>query len=123
MFEWLRFPTPSKEVNDALGWNYYGADIPFGILEVLLGIVLLLYIVGGIGFIFFVSWSRHVLAFSFFNMIALIPFEEIYVTTGVNDFIKYLGNILFLVPFVLSFFHPCCNYFSQESKRTNEVSS
>ena len=109
----FRIPTPSKEVNDALDWNFYEASIPIETLQLILLMMFFIYIVSGIGFIFFLSWSRQALVFCVCVSIALMPFQGIYVTTGIFDFINNIGTIMLMVPIVLSFFPPCSGYFEK----------
>jgi hypothetical protein len=117
MLEHFRIPLPAEETANALDCNYYGSPLPHQVLVSLYGLLVIGFVVGGIGFLCFQAWSRWFIIGCFFGQFLLSPFLGLYVARAFRDTLGQIGGFLFLVPFALSFFAPCSGYFgSQESQ-------
>ena len=116
LMEGLRIPKPSQEVSDALDWNYWGSTMsPEG--QVVIWFLLIgSSAVGAIGFLLFYGWSRWLLLFAIILEIMSSPFLGLYVIRGITYGFGYLGGLLFFIPFILSFFQPCSEYFIKTKK-------
>lgn len=105
---WFVYSQPAL---DALDWNYFGAILPDDFLPWVWRALLASWVVGAAAFVLFASWSRPMLAVLLAAEFVLMPFQGLYVSTGIHDAIGGIGSLCFLVTFVLSFFDPCSRYF------------
>ncbi|MGE9269108.1 MAG: hypothetical protein ACQKBY_13530 [Verrucomicrobiales bacterium] len=110
--DYLRFPTPSAEVSNALDWNFWGAVLPDDVLQVVVVLILGGELVGFIGFLLFQGWARFLLAGSFVAAALLNALMGLYVVRGESLALMNLGWLIFMVPLVLSFFPPCSNFYT-----------
>ncbi|HEX7860893.1 MAG TPA: hypothetical protein VF773_11235 [Verrucomicrobiae bacterium] len=116
----VRFPAPTQEESDALDWNYWGALLPYSAQITIWWIFGLLTLVGVIGFIFFQGWSRWLLLGCLICSVLTSPLSGLYVARGLSEGIAALGGLLFVFPFVLSFYPPCSDYFSKRVRKGEE---
>lgn len=121
LMDQLGIPPPAQEISDALEWNYYGAMAPFPLLMAVLWVLLLGYLIGGIGLVCFTRWSRGVLLLVIVLSVLITPFSGLSVSRGLPLAISSLGSMLLLIPLVLSFFPPCSGYFQQNTGAGNPV--
>lgn len=114
---WLAFEfrwfAPSSLVQETLDLNHYGAAIPVAVLNTLWWIFFGASVVGGLAFLLFLPWSRGLLVAVLALETALMPFDGLYTSTGLYDFIGVLADLCLTVPLVLSFFPPCDGYFKK----------
>lgn len=111
VMEHRRIPTPSQEITDALNWNGYGSILSDESSQMLFYVQIGAVFVGVVGFLTFGGWSRCLLLGVFIGSYAIIPMSGLFVTHGVSLAFIYFGSGFFMVPFVLSFFQPCSEYF------------
>lgn len=107
----------SQPALDALDWNYFGAILPFDVLPWVWWALLAAWAVGSVAFVLFASWSRLLLGALLTAEFLVMPFQGLYVSTGIHDAIGGIGSLCFLVTFVLSFFEPCSRYFEREPNK------
>ena len=93
-------------------WMYYGAIVPARLLVTLWNFLWVSFILGSVLFALGFSWSRWLLLCNLAVTALLNLVSGIYVSSALDAFLAFLGWWLLWVPFVLSFFEPCCTYFS-----------
>ncbi len=98
--------------DSAFSWIYYGAVVPERLLPPLWTVVWASFIFGSALFALGFSWSRWLLLCNLALTALLNLASGIYVSNALETFLSFLGWWLLWVPFVLSFFEPCCTYFS-----------
>jgi len=96
----------------AFSWMYYGAVVPERLLVTLWNFLWASFILGAALFALGFSWSRWLLVCNLVVTALLNLVSGIYVSSALDAFLAFLGWWLLWVPFVLSFFEPCCTYFS-----------
>lgn len=106
----------SPELADLMLWDYYGASFSPNTLWVILNILDITYVVGIIAMIFFQGWGRFLIIIQLVLWCFLTPFMGIGVFTATIDMLSIITGVLIGVPVVLSFFHPCSEYFIKANK-------
>lgn len=112
LFDVFQFPSPTPEESAALEWNYWNALIPYTAQITIWALVGSSTLVGVIGFILFQAWSRWLLLGSMALLALTSPFMGLYVARGLGEGLTTIGGLLFMFPFVLSFFPPCSDYYN-----------
>ncbi len=102
---------------DMVSLNNFGTPLSPTVLWILLTILDVAYVVGIIAMIFFKSWGRFLMIARLACECFLTSFMGILVLTGVIDMLLIIEGVLIGIPLVLSFFHPCSEYFTN----TNET--
>jgi hypothetical protein len=91
----------------------YGSILPYQVVYWWGQAYPILFCIGLLFFFLFKGWSRIFLLGLLCISLALVPFSGLNVTDAMPSFLYSLANLVFWIPFLLSFFTPCSEYFNK----------
>jgi hypothetical protein len=114
MISWICDWTSAGEAaRTALQWSSYGSILPYEIVYWWGQSYPILFSVGLLFFFLLQGWSRIYLFGLLVLSLLLIPFSGLTVSDSLSSFLYSLANLFFWIPFLLSFFPPCSEYFNK----------
>ena len=114
MLSWICDWTFGGEAaNTALQWSSYGSILPYAIVYWWGQAYPILFSIGLLFFFLFHGWSRIFLLCLLVISLLLTPLSGLSVSDALSSFLYSLANLVFWLPFLLSFFSPCSEYFNK----------
>ncbi len=113
IIQWTGTDAVTVEETELLRWNYYGAKIPYNLLNIIYWAVNGIHAAGLIAMIFLRGWGRLLVVASIGLDFLTTSFMGMIVSTGVIDMLSIVDYSLVSIPLVLSFFDPCSGYFDK----------
>ena len=112
----------SYDLRDQIGFdmvalNFYGSIIDIETAYLLYDFVTVVNFCGVLGMILFQGWGRFLILGGLLVNFVITPFCGMVVITGTMDMLWILTEVLVGVPWVLSFFEPCSQYFIKEEPK------
>jgi hypothetical protein len=102
-----------RAARTALQWAGYGSFLPYNFVYWWGQLFQMLFTIGLLFFFFFHSWSRIFLLGLLLLSVVLVPFSGLRVYDAQTAFLYDIANLVYWVPFLLSFFPPCSEYFKK----------
>jgi hypothetical protein len=115
-FSLFGFHSGGQHAADALAWCGYGSVLPYKVVYIWGRIYPILFIIGLLFLALLQGWARYFLLCLILISVLLIPFSGLSVTDSFTGFTFSLANLAYWIPFLLSFFRPCADYFDLARK-------